>query len=317
MSLLTVIRKLYRAIEPSSVKGPITVFATKASNPEGISGTFQTLGPLEELRSSASHHLCLQVVGSGDVRRWNVSDLPDIAALSTIAIVYSFEDGNESFWANGKQFDVPNVYPGANSLFQLPAYRQLDEALAKYRYPTVRFTECEILSDIWFDDLRLFLKAKPEATMRRSLIRFLRWTLGSDTEVMPEQNVDETHPVDIRVTFNFLNRVALIEIKWLGHSKDTSGKTTTTYGQARAKCGASQLADYLDWFGESLPERVVRGYLVVVDCRRRGLTSNPLSLDKVDGLHFANQEIEYDPAFHMTRGDFAEPMRMFAEPICD
>ena len=315
--LLTVIRKLYRAIEPSSVKGSITVFARMEADAAGNSGTFQTLGALEDLRAVTAPHVCLEVLASGDVRRWNISDLPNLAELSDTAVVYSFQAGAESFWVNGKQFEVPNVYAGTYSLFQLPAYRELEQALAKYRHPIVRLSQCEILSDIWFDDFRLFLKAKPEATMRRSLTRFLRWTLGSDTEVMPEQNVDETHPIDIRVTFNFPNRVALIEIKWLGHSKDANGKPTTFYSKARAKGGASQLAKYLDWFGESLPDRIARGYLVVFDCRRRRLTSNPATLDSVDGLYFADLEIDYDPPFHLERGDFAEPIRMFAEPICD
>ena len=153
--------------------------------------------------------------------------------------------------------------------------------------------------------------------MRRSLTRFLRWTLAADTEVMPEQNVDESHPIDIRVTFNFPNRVGLIEIKWLGYSKDANGKTTTRYGQARAKGGALQLANYLDWFRESLPDRTARGYLVVFDCRRRRLNSFPFRLNSVDGFYFADHEIEYDPAFHVNRSDFAEPIRMFVEPICD
>ena len=315
--LLAVVRKLYRTIEPSSITGSITVFATTTTGCEGISETFHTLGSLEELRSVTSPHLCLEVAASGAVRRWNIHDLPNCSALSATAFVYSYRCGVETFWSNGEQFGVPNVHPGNYSLFQLPAYRKLEQALAEYKHPIVRLSECEILSGIWFDDLRLFLKAKPEATMRRSLIRFLRWQLRADAEVMPEQNVDETHPIDIRVTFDFANRVALIEIKWLGCSKNSDGIPTTRYDAARANSGASQLADYLDWFGDSLPTRVARGYLVVFDCRRRRLNSNPISLDSIDGLYFADREIEYDPLFHMTREDFAEPVRMFAEPICD
>ena len=158
--LLTAIRKLYRAIEPWSVKGSITVFARTESDSDGISGTSQMLSSFEELRSATSHHLCLEVKASGEIRRWNISEMPNIVILSTAAVVYSFEGGTEAFWAHRKQFDVPNVYPGTHSLFQLPAYRELEQALAKYRYPIVRRDQCEILSNIWFGRLTLILEGQ-------------------------------------------------------------------------------------------------------------------------------------------------------------
>ena len=315
--VLTVIRKLFRAIEPSSVERSITVFGRIANSTEGISGTYHTLGHIEEVQVTTSQHLCLEVLESGSIRHWNVHELPALSTLSITAVVYSYQSGNEVFWVNGRQIGVPNVYPGNHSLFQFPAYSRLEQALAKYEHPIVRLGECEILESIWFDKLRLFLQSKPEGTMRKSLTRFLRWQLRADAEVMPEQNVDETHPIDIRVTFNFHNRVALIEIKWLGNSKNEDGIATTSYSAARANSGASQLANYLDWFHRSLPNRIARGYLIVIDCRRRRLGSNPTCLDSADGFHFADREIKYDPAYHMKRSDFAEPMRMFAEPICD
>ena len=315
--VLTVIRQLYRIIEPSSVEGSITVFGRAASNSGDISGTYHTLGRIEELQAGSHQHLCLEVMDSGTIRSWQLQDIPDLATLSRKAVVYSYQSGDEVFWANGQPFEVHNVYPGNHSLFQSPAYSKLEQALSEYKYPIVRLGECEILASMWFDVLRMFLRSKPEGTMRRSLARFLRWQLRADAEVMPEQNVDETHPIDIRVTFNFANRVALIEIKWLGHSKNELGVPTTSYGPARANSGASQLADYLDSFHISLPNRVVRGYLIVFDCRRRRLGSNPSWLDSADGFYFADREIEFDPKLHITRSDFAEPIRMFAEPLCD
>ena len=314
--LLTVIRTLYRAIEPSSVPGSITVFGTTTTKTQALPGSFRTLGSIEEVRPRLSNHLCLEVMESGAVREWNVQKLLDLSTLSTNAIVYSYQAGAETFWANRQRIPVHNVYPGEHSLFQLPVYQRLEQALTEYKEPVVRLSECEILANIWFDDLRMFLKPKPESTMRKSLTRFLRWQLRADAEVMPEQNVDETHPIDIRVTFNFHNRVALLEIKWMGYSKNTSGAPTTQYGPARANSGASQLAGYLDRFQESLPNRISRGYLVVFDCRRRGLSSDPPRLSRREGFYFSNCEISYNPAFHLKRRDFAEPIRMFAEPIC-
>ena len=315
--LLTTIRKLYRVIEPSTINGSITVFSRASEENEGLSGSHYTLGSIEQLQTVQISHLCLEIMNSGSIRRWITFVPPNWAQLSASSIVYSYQSGLEGFWLNGEQAEVPNAYTGEHSIFQLPAYQELEQAMAGYKHRVVALRECDILEKIWFDDRRLFLSAKPESTMRSSLIRFLNWNLRADVEVMPEQNVDSSHPVDVKVTYDFANRVALIEIKWLGSSKDTEGKITTTYSMSRARDGALQLAEYLDWYRDSSPNRIARGYLLVFDCRRRSLASNPTELPPDDGFYFQDREIVFDPAYHLTRSDFAEPIRMFAEPICD
>jgi hypothetical protein len=42
--------------------------------------------------------------------------------------------------------------------------------------------------------------------MRRSLTQYLIAHLGAGFEVRPEQNMDESHPVDIKVTKKMSNR---------------------------------------------------------------------------------------------------------------
>ncbi len=137
-----------------------------------------------------------------------------------------------------------------------------------------------------------------------------------DAEVRPEQNVSETQPIDIKITWTFAPKQALIEIKWLGKSKHPDGKLATTYGPARAQNGAQQLADYLDMNEEAVPGHVVRGYLVVFDGRRRRLGRSATSIRESDGLYYQDKEIHYEPAHDKERDDFEKPVRFFVQPVC-
>ncbi len=127
--------------------------------------------------------------------------------------------------------------------------------------------------------------------------------------------MDESHPVDIKVTWTLTNRLAIIEIKWLGKSRSKSGKLVK-YADARANEGARQLADYLDWNRTQTLDRQTKGYLVVIDARRRGLTEKSTFVNHKNGMHYYDIEIVFKPAFHEKRTDFEKPIRMFAEPIC-
>ena len=150
--------------------------------------------------------------------------------------------------------------------------------------------------------------------MRDSLTQFLKITLRG-AEVRPEQNTDESHTIDIKVTFTLTNRLALIEIKWLGKSvRKRPRKITATYSDERARVGAGRLADYLDWYMEQAPTRVTRGYLVVLDGRRHGLKIGTKTLGQQRARYYRNREIQFDPKYHETRDDFDEPLRMFMEP---
>ena len=133
---------------------------------------------------------------------------------------------------------------------------------------------------------------------------------------MREQNVDKTHPVDIRVNFQFSNNVALIEVKWLGKSRHPDGSLATEYTASRARDGAHQLASYLDSFTVSSPSSVVKGYLVVLDARRRGLVVGAADISEEDGMYYAHQEVRFDREYDLERIDFSQPLRMFAEPVC-
>ena len=125
-----------------------------------------------------------------------------------------------------------------------------------------------------------------------------------------------SYPVDMKVTFNFSNRLALIEIKWLGSSIKPNGKLVSHF-DSRARSGAKQLADYLVKNRKQAPTHITRGYLVVFDGRRRRIKKHPKSIDNEDGGHYRHREIKFDPKYDEELDDFETPIRMFMEPIIE
>ncbi|WP_189189225.1 hypothetical protein [Streptomyces albiflavescens] len=253
---------------------------------------------------------------NGTIRAWCAEI--DTSAISGQFVSYRYAGHQkEQILTPGGAHSVPTIanFP---SYFAVPYFLDLREALVRYGTISVRHAQCDIFRTTWREPARLVFVNKPEATMRRSLQQYLRASLRDHLpiQVMPEQNVNETKPVDIKVTWTASNRVALIEIKWLGLSHDATKKTTTPYSAARAKSGAKQLAAYLDSYHSHDPDTEARGYLVVFDGRRRGVTPESTRVTYANGFHYANEEIDY-PAALLARGDFDTPVRFFCEPACE
>ena len=169
---------------------------------------------------------------------------------------------NECFYVDDIKISITRYVDSSTcSIFMVPTYKELDEAMEVYNETMAQYSVCGVLSQIWADHNHLEFCIKPERFMRDSLWQFLRNTLRSHT-VKREQNVDATHPVDIKVTWPVSNTVALIEVKWLGNS----GKTE--YRDARANSGAKQLIDYINCSYIEEPSKNFVGYLTVFDGRR-------------------------------------------------
>lgn len=314
-SLMAALHEIYRFVEPHECRGKIVVFQQVDTSQPGIEGPPSSIAELGDLRGRTEEGFVLEITASGRFRLWPSAGV-DPAVLSQHAVVYFYDNGAEHFYAGGESRAVPNVYPGSQSLFAIPTFEELRDALIYYRGRMVRTSWCRVFRNVWFDDNRLFFREQPEATIRRSLEQCLVSTLRGSAEVRPEQNVDESHPIDIRVTFQLTNRVALVEIKWLGKSKHPDGTLATQYSAARARQGARQLADYLDANHQYAPQELARGYLVVIDGRRWGLNEHSTTVSQEHGFRYANQEIAFKPDYHKARGDFEGPLRMFAEPVC-
>lgn len=310
-------KQLFTAIDPSQLGGPVLVFSQVEPRSMAYRPSGRTIVDMSEVQPHVRTGFALEVDSSTNAMwLWPVRPPAGIDELRASGVVFLHDNGNEQFLIADTEFPIPRVFAGEQSIFSIPNYANLADALAHYRHPVVRHSECAILETIWYDDNRLFLIEKPEDTIQRSLQRYLHHTLRHDAEVMREQNVDDTHPVDIRVTFHFTNRVALIEVKWLGKSKHPDGSQATQYTASRAVDGAEQLAGYLDGFAQSSPSSVVKGYLLVLDARRRGLTDGATTISAQDGMHYADLEIDFQPRYEIERPDFSQPLRMFAEPIC-
>jgi hypothetical protein len=314
-ALLEFLPVLYTRIEPEGLDGPLVVFqalddATRpvAAEPTGRYATLELLG------LHVRGRCVIQPLASGEYLVWSGTEV-DGGAVSGAAIVYRYEARQEWVFIRGTPYRVLNPLRVHASIFAVPTFRELREAIEYYAVRMARTSTCQILSRAWYDEGRLFLKSGPEADMRDSLTQFLRITLRN-AEVRPEQNVDTTHPIDIKVIWELTNRLALIEIKWLGKSLDEKGGQTANYSEGRARQGAKQLAEYLDANRTGAPGKQSRGYLVVFDARRWRIKPGATTVSIPDGMRYRDSEIRYAPEYHQVRDDFEAPVRMFVEPTC-
>ncbi|MBK8069290.1 MAG: hypothetical protein IPK27_17175 [Rhodanobacteraceae bacterium] len=310
--LLGKIVQIYARLDPSIRTHPLAVFADATLTPSIVAGPVRSVTSVDNLTNELDGPSLVRVTSS-DVVQVVPLDVSVLQQLSTTAVVYLYNTAAEKFIVGGKVYDVENVVAGYPSAFCRPTFGTLRAALDDYRVRSAARSTCYELQKAWEDNKHLRFKNKPEAIMRRSLTQFLRNVLRNEN-VQPEQNVDETHPVDIHVAFQMTSQHAIIEIKWLGKSVKADGSPGTAYSKSRALEGAKQLADYLDSTHQSSPHYGARGYLVVFDGRRGGLADGTTELDATNALHYEHSDIDYAPDYSTTRQDFDPPMRMFLYP---
>jgi hypothetical protein len=311
--ILKIIPEVYKVTPPDKHQKKIVIFKAlnDSSRPLSEAGA-KKITDLRELPQCARNGFVLQCC-DGFFLLWVSSDRIDVSQLAKDSIVYTYELCKEYFFAKDEIKEIRKILLNWPSIFCVPSFSNLNDALEDYRMRRARMSSCLFFVEAWADKSRLFLKNGPESKMRGSLAQFLDDTLR-DAEVREEQNTDATHPVDIKVTWSF-NRLALIEIKWLGDSKTDEGHVTAKYRDARANEGAKQLADYMDNNKVQAPIHTSVGYLVVIDGRRQGLTPETTTINRDAGFFYENKEIEYNPKYHEIRDDFKLPIRMFVEPI--
>lgn len=234
------------------------------------------------------------------------------------SLSYRFLHPKQETWHVG-DVSVPVFNPASDHLsaFAVPLFSSLERALDNYATRQVHECRCRELQLAWRDDLRLFWNQRPEEQVRRSLEHHLVSALRAHVEV--EHVVDERKESDIWIYWAFSTHAALIECKWLGRSAsdpaDDGTRKSTDFTQADAVAGLGQLADYLDRQRPRADGRSVRGHLVVIDGRRRGLTDpdQTTTVEQEDLLHYEYRDIEW-PAHLVARTDMAAPRRMFCRP---
>ena len=313
-SLFPYLRKIYAAIDYESVNVGITVFRMLASAPLPFdSSEAYQLSDLADITVHNQGALTLQVLDDGSAYLW-IRDLhPD--EIPTDAIAYRYEPyAGERFWVKGAQYSDASA-GGYPAMFGTPVFVDLSDALAHYGTHVARASECAILQQAWREDARVMWKAGPEATMRRSLHQYLRGALRNGRpDVHQEAPTDDRNPVEITVRWPNSNRIAVIEIKWLGKSGLLDPpRQTREWSEKRAKDGLLQLADYLELTRIRAPYHDRRGYLVVFDGRRANVRPETERCGRDDGLKFKDANIAYDEAC-LARHDVAAPLRFFCEP---
>jgi len=314
-ALLEFVPAFYRHVAPETRRARILVLKHLEDAPLGALNAAVQCSSLSHMPVFSDDEVVVQLLQSGQFLVSQTADI-DPVQVAQDCVVYTYENRTEMFYAGSASSPVINPAEGYASVFAIPTFDDLKLALNEYRDKQARRTSCRILTEAWKGQKRIIFRAGPEPTMRNSLAQFLKACLRGNVEVRPEQVVDDSHPVDIKVTWFMSNRLALIEIKWLG----ASGKSTRTlvrHGDSRARDGAKQLADYLDGNAVQAPRQETRGYLVVFDGRRGRVKPWTRRINHADGFKYERAEIVFVPKYHETRSDFEVPIRMFMEPVCD
>lgn len=221
----------------------------------------------------------------------------------------------EAVLTTGREFEISPL-PGLVSPFALSYFRDLDSALQDYYEFKARESADSHLAQIWADPDRLVLKNKPEKHMRRSLHDYLATRLrDAEPDVLQEQNVNETEPVDVRIQWLDSNRLSLLEVKWLGDSLGPEGEVSVKYRDARAREGYTQTRDYIHSQRATLRNHIVRGQMVLFDARRRGVSKRSDGVyECVDRWAYQSQEVDYGDVLVNEMG-VEEPRRFFLQPV--
>ncbi|MEK6323855.1 MAG: hypothetical protein AABN33_19600 [Acidobacteriota bacterium] len=313
-ALALALKTIFNYIEPESFGAIIVVFKTLDDSSRPIDETTaKTVVNPANLKQEVVGNTVIQVLSDGRLLLWTGLETR-AQTLAKEAVVYRYQSRREYFLAGSTETEVAKVGQYA-SIYSVPAFSDLRLALERYRSDRAKETSCPILQAAWTNEKQLLFVQGPEDFMRNSLVDFLKISLR-DAETRPEQNMGVSYPVDIKVTFNFSNRLALIEIKWLGSSVKLNGKLVSHY-DGRARSGAKQLADYLVKNRKQAPTHIMRGYLVVFDGRRRRIKKNTKSINSEDGGYYRHREIKFDLKYDDELEDFETPIRMFMEPVTE
>jgi hypothetical protein len=294
-SFAKAIREVYHYCEPGQYSN-FYIQMSIQDVPEIQLSTTETLQP-DALLSRLGPNMIVHVLRNNRYRIQEISAplSSEDLLLSTFTYCYNHKD---IIWVQERQFPLSDR--DDHSVYCKPTYSQLIQTLDHYAIAQALNSTCIILSNVWHDPHnKNVLIDKPEQHMRRSLESHLRSAL-SEVVILPEQNCDESKPVDIVVVWRALNREALIEIKWLG---DNCNKTP--YRDGRARDGYRQLAAYLSQRRVRQASVVIKGFLVVFDARRGS---------DGDKAKYRNVEIDYQD-LPETGGQDIHTVRVFLLPV--
>jgi hypothetical protein len=307
----------YRVLAPELMSDGLTVFATLSAEARPMAERVCMKLSSEQLVGRVHAGATIQALGED--RFVLCGEQIDPVALAAAALVYRYQDGDH-FVLGGMLARIAPRHPFA-SWWSVPAFFELEEALEAYREQVAIDCDCEILkAEIWHDaERRWILANKPEDAMQRSLWRYLRNVMRGAQQVREvdrEQPVQGRRPPDIKITFSGSNRIALIEVKWMGASVNKDGTDLSSFkaDEKSANDGAQQLVDYLDANLQRAGKHQTMGYLVVYDARRDGVSLGD-ELTREQAYAYELRELSFSPDHAASRNDFALPLRFYMRPL--
>tara|TARA_R110002020_G_scaffold304725_2_gene520530 strand:+ start:3702 stop:4778 length:1077 start_codon:yes stop_codon:yes gene_type:complete len=322
--IATALKEVFRYFEPAFFEGRF--FMCKHFGDEFIfnKANGQLLYDKNILINRTSGEIIIQTFANGDFYIWDGEHVTDLYANSEI-LLYRFENHKDVFVAHGTEVDI-TVNPKGSRF--APQYFDLIKALTAYSIERVYNSSCPIFSNSWYDSNRIFFKSEgsgnnaPEKYMQQSLYEFLRTQeslRGIGFECVREFNVkpQQPKPVDIRMQWKEANRVALIEMKWIGSATSTKTDKTRTINPSEINAGYDQLKGYFDEAERDMPSTIVKAHMVVIDGRRNNIKKGAITVSYQDGMYYKDEEIEleHQKKYYLTNPRFEKPVRMFSSPI--
>lgn len=310
--LLAQARAVHRALDVEHISPGVEVIVGISRSQSFTEG--ETIGSLRSLQNApqSRNGISVHVLPGGDYKVAYRTVDATVAPGCVKYIIDPYE--RESVVTETGSIDI-DPFPGLVSPFALSYFRDLEGALQDYYDFKARRSNDPHLKLIWADPERLVLSNRPEQHMRRSLHDFLSTRLrDAEPEVIQEQNVNETEPVDIRIQWLDTNRISLLEVKWLGDSLNPRGEIATRYREARAMEGYQQTLDYVRSQRVTLANHIVRGQMVLFDARREGVElSSDGSFSSEDRWGYQTRDVDYSKVAVVEVG-VEEPRRFFLEP---
>ncbi|MDR2406657.1 MAG: hypothetical protein LBE13_00865 [Bacteroidales bacterium] len=315
VELIKTVQDIYRYLEPSHFMGKIIVCIS-------LNGNKILPGEAEEIQynkntliTKTTQSILLQSIDN-DLFMWENIEVDSVLRMSKI-LFYYYSKKEEYFIVNKSKISIKSMQ-GCCSIYSL-YYFYLTESLAHYSVEKILNSSCDHFKKSWADRKQIYFKNKPEGDMQISLREYLSSTLRG-VEVTREFSLNAKKPVDIRIHWNSANRSALIEVKWLGVSlNEDANRISTSYSKGRAVEGAKQLKEYLDLAARDLPSIIIKGYLVVIDGRRKNISEHVVSqISQEDGLYYQSTDLIFpdEADYNKIISNFEKPIRMFTRPIC-
>jgi hypothetical protein len=317
------LRELFNFIEPGLFDKKIMVIKNINDDIIFPDNDSINLTMNKALLFSYNKKIVIQLFNDRNILMWENVDVDPVFNCED-NIIYLFESNRESFFVKNKKIDITIRSFGSRYSDE---FSELELQLTNYYVNKIKCSSCPIFNESWSSEKRIFFKGGgkdiPEKYMQESLQNFLKdlsifkGEIGQ-FEPTREHTLDARKPVDIIVRWEKSNRIALIEIKWLGKSIH-NGQIKSEHTNRRANEGFKQLKDYFDLAKRDNPNKFIKCYLVVIDARRWQTNVKTATISFTNGMYYAGKDIEIDDdkKYHSIYKNIHEPIRMFAEPICE